>query len=120
MFSLWLIGVIAACCFSFIVALLVGCGLISLFIWKKKFLSRPNNNCEVNLATDTNISHGIANNIINCKDNVAYETVEGSNNMYEVIGPANPQQNETVYETLEQAKMQSTFNPDPSYQTTSV
>ncbi len=118
MFSLWLIGVIAACCFGFIVAVLVGCGLVSVLIRKKR--ANINTKCEVILATDTNISYGVVNDICKCKDNVAYGTVERSNSMYEVIGPANLQQNETLYESLEQAKMQPTFSPDPSYQTTLV
>ncbi len=82
---------IGACCFSFIVALLVECGLIFVLIRKKKFLSASHNNtnCEVILATDTiyNISYGGVNDNCKCKDNVAYGTLEGSNSTHEVIGP---------------------------------
>ncbi len=90
-----------------------------LYLIKKK-RANINTKCEVILTTDTNISYGVVNDICKCKDNVAYGTEEGSNSMYEVICPANLQQNETVYESLEQAKIQPTFSPDPSYQTAFV
>ncbi len=85
--SLWLIGVICACCLGFIVALLFGCELILVLIRKKEVLSAANNNtkCDFILATDTNVSCGFVNDNCKCKDNVAYRTVKGS--IVEVIGP---------------------------------